>query len=142
MGMKDLAEGREVEFPPEGWSGTVVCVDARAGETAKGNPSFGLYLEVLGGEDQSKSFWDNIYFSDNARYNDQQFTKLEAAGVERKFWDSDPEPDPQVVDKLIGLRFSVQATWDPNADDPNRPWLRCIYYPLPEGSDDSTKAPF
>ena len=61
MGMKDIAEGREAEFPPQDWEGKVVCVDAKAGTTAKGNPSFGLYLEVLpGSDDEGKNFWDNI----------------------------------------------------------------------------------
>jgi len=129
MGMKDIANNREANFPPEGWEGKVRCIDARAKSTNAGYPAFGLWLEIVDGADQGRSFWDNIYFSANANFNHQSLTKLEAAGVEPAFWDSDPEPDPQVIDKLTGLVFNIRATYDPNDNDPSNPWLRCTYFP-------------
>tara|TARA_R110000787_G_scaffold218330_2_gene327052 strand:+ start:299 stop:724 length:426 start_codon:yes stop_codon:yes gene_type:complete len=129
MGMKDIAENREPEFPPEGWTGGVAVMDVRAKETAKGFPAFGLQLVVVEGPDTEKSFWDNIFFSANARFNDQSFAKMEAAGLSKEFWDKDPEPDPDVVNALLGQRFDVRATWDENKDDETRPWLRCTYIP-------------
>ena len=130
MGFKDLVENREGEFPPEGWEGTVICVDANYRQTKNGFPSYGLLLQVVGGEDNEKTFFDNVYFSGNARFNDQSFVKLEAAGVEADYWKTDPDEENAVPNKLVGLKFNLRATWDPNEDDASRPWLRCTYYPI------------
>ncbi len=145
---KDLHAGRKEEFPPEGWVGPVICIGARVSETAKKYPAFGMQLQVTSGPDIEEQFWDNTYLSANGRWNDQQFTKLEAAGIEPSFWDSDPS-DAEVEKKMTGLKVNVRASWDPNESDPSSPWLRCTYIPNGNGnaatsedfSDDETSEP-
>lgn len=121
------AEAQERWSPEEGGEYLTVVVDVRLGETQKGYPSVGLWLEVIDGPDSGERFWDNTYFSASKSGNNMSFAKLEAASddLTEEFWAKDPD-EVAIQGVLMGCKVKVQATYEPNKDGGD-PWLRCTY---------------
>ena len=94
-------------IPADGFLGVVTVVEARFGQTAKGNPSLGMQLQT---EDNIR-FWTNIFFSDNPTANQISFRQLKVLGVTEDFI-NEGASNEDIIEKLVGQTVTAKVSHD------------------------------
>lgn len=129
----DAPSGERWE-PPAGLVLTVKVVNANGDDTGTkaGYPKFGFLLEVVDGEHQGKSFWDNVYFSAHAGANKRSFAKLSALGFDETWWAANPGSEATAA-ASVGREFAVHTAYQKLKDGQTKPF--------PEHKWEAKKAP-
>lgn len=123
------------EDAPDGTKVQAEIVYAGTKVSDKGKTRIIVKLEVRHPEPlKGKSFWNNISFSElktagGARFNKQQFAKLESAGITSQFLSQNPSLEA-ISKVLAGHTVDAQMKWEEDAK--GRMWTSTFmpWYPV------------
>lgn len=110
-------------------AGTQLIVEVRyfkAGTTKNGAVKFTGISKIIEGGPGEGELWTSINFSakegdGGARWNKQQFAKLEALGIDEAFLSSDPSPEA-IAKACEGRRFRLIVQWQKDSDFDEHQW--------------------